>query len=49
MLREKNEVGAEREAEMRKAKRKRERRDSKELMNGFPVSRKCNALLSLGS
>lgn len=28
MLREKNEVGAEREAEMRKAKRKREREET---------------------
>lgn len=34
---------------MRRAKRKRERTGSKEMMNGFPVSRKCNSLLSLDS
>lgn len=46
MLREKNEGGAETEAEWG---RQKGRENSKELMNGFPVSRKCNALLSLDS
>lgn len=43
-----NEGGAYRE-EKERGKQKEERRDSAELLNGFPVSRRCNALLSLGS
>lgn len=41
-----NEGGTYREAKARKAKG---RKKGQELLNGFPVSRRCNALLSLGS
>lgn len=48
MLREKNEAGAETEAGWGRQKG-REREQAARLMSGFPVSSKCNALLSLAS